>query len=438
MLVMNKKTRFYQNPYLLFVPFLVIYILIVLRFHNDLNVGDEGRYMLFAQRLLNGSYSPPFPNIDLTNGPGYPIVLMPFIGFNLPLIYISLLNAIFYYLSIIFLFKSLRQIASYQVSVIVSLFWACYYNAYEYLSVTVSETFTLFLISLLVFSLMKAFNPNISKKAKYYLVLSGLTLGYIVLTKFIFSYVLLIMLAGTGILWILNRSNTNYRKGVIIMVIGLATNIPYLFYTNHLTGKLLYWGSAGGDSMYWMSSPYKNEYGDWQSFNAILKNSRSNDECIYKNDSLLSNHGDVIREISKYNNIERDEILEKIAIKNITTYPIKYLQNCISNVGRILFNYPYSYTPQKPVTLFRISLNGIIVVLILFCMIPTLINWRKIIYPLRIMLFVALLYFGGSILGSAETRMFTVIVPILLVWITCIVQGTINVSLKWIGNKREL
>jgi hypothetical protein len=58
-------------------------------------------------------------------------------------------------------------------------------------------------------------------------------------------------------------------------------------------------------------------------------------------------------------------------------------------------------------------------------------NWREIIYPLRFMVIFVLLYLGGSVLGSAETRMFTVAVPILLFWIAFIVQKTMKVKLKF-------
>ena len=79
-------------------------------------------------------------------------------------------------------------------------------------------------------------------------------------------------------------------------------------------------------------------------------------------------------------------------------------------------------------TLLRLPLNGINVVLLLFCIIPTFKNWKKIIFSIRFMLFFALLYLGGSIFASAETRMFTVIVPILLFWIAYIIQKTVKIN----------
>ena len=107
--IKNIKTA--KNPFLLFLPFLIFYVIFILIFATDeLNHDDQGRYLMYAHNLINGYYSPPAPNIDLGNGPGYPLILAPFVALHLPLICIKLLNAVFYYLSIIFLFKSLRQI----------------------------------------------------------------------------------------------------------------------------------------------------------------------------------------------------------------------------------------------------------------------------------------------------------------------------------------
>jgi len=47
------------------------------------------------------------------------------------------------------------------------------------------------------------------------------------------------------------------------------------------------------------------------------------------------------------------------------------------------------------------------------------------------MVLFALLYLGGSVFGCAETRMFTVIVPIFLIWIAYIIERTIKISLKF-------
>ena len=74
----TRITGIAKNPYLLFSPFLCFYIIYILIFPPDFGGNtDEMRYLQFAQNLIHGFYSPPVPDIDLTNGPGYPLLLSP-------------------------------------------------------------------------------------------------------------------------------------------------------------------------------------------------------------------------------------------------------------------------------------------------------------------------------------------------------------------------
>jgi 4-amino-4-deoxy-L-arabinose transferase-like glycosyltransferase len=418
-----------RNPYLLFLPFLIFYIVIAFVFPTHGITGDENRYLKYAQNLLHGFYSDPPPNIDIGDGPGYPILIMPFLALGLPLICITVFNAILYYLSVILLYRVLLKVASFRLALICCLFWACYYNSFEYISLILPEIFTAFLIALLVFTLMKTFEPaNFSSKKKY-MYFSGFIIGYIALTKVIFGYVILCMLIGSILMWLIKRKNVNYRKSVFIFLLALLTALPYLIYTYHLTNRIFYWSTFGGINLYWMSTPIEGEYGSFVQYPI-------NDEFKQTmipggKEAVESKHSQELQQIFKYKGLQRDDIYKKLAIRNIKSHPLKFIQNCISNLGRILFNYPYSYTYQKNTTLLRLPLNGIIVVVMLFCFIPLVINWRKLLFPIRFILFFSLLYIGGSVFGSAETRMFIVIVPMLLFLIVYTLQRSVYVKLKF-------
>jgi 4-amino-4-deoxy-L-arabinose transferase-like glycosyltransferase len=445
-----KKIKVPQNPYLIFLPFIFFYVGFVLIFNNDTLVGDENRFLLYAHNLTNGYYSP--SDITLGNGPGYPIIITPFVALDLPYLFIKLLNPVFYYFSIIFLFKSLQQIVSFRVALIFSLFWACYYNGFESMHLMYSEVFTYFLVSLLLFLLLKAFNTDTSDKKSKYIILSGFIMGYIILTKVIFGYVLLFFIIVLGILWILNRSIVNYKRGLAILVVAFITVAPYLIYTYNLTGKLFYWSTTGGENLYWMSSHYEGEYGSWfaapnktTNFTSVRDSIDHSKESGYLDfinadnlipgtgDSIKSRHQKYFDEIIQNSStgVERDAMFKKIAIRKIKADPVGYLKNCFSNVGRILFNYPYSYSTQRPSTLLRFPLNGIIVLLMLFCIMPTLLNWRKLMFPIRFIFFFFFLYLGGSVLGTAEIRMFSIVVPMILFWIAYILQKSIRVKLRF-------
>ena len=441
-----KNIKLNKNPFILFLPFLILYLILILIFANNELNGDEGRYLMYAHNLTKGFYSPPPPAIDLGNGPGYPLLLMPFVALNLPLIFIKLLNAIFYYLSIVLLFKSLQQIVSLKFSIVFSLLWALYPTFYEQMTYFLPEVFAASLIPLLLFLSMNAFRDTSNKKVKRYVLLAGLTFGYLALTKPIFGYVLIFMIAGILLLLITNRKSRNYKKSMAILIIAFISTMPYLVYTYHLTGKMFYWSSFGGNNLYWMSNPNEGEYGDWMGFpvspnnkyripgsdsSITLRHQKDFNELLMNEDVRKANirNGEIEYNLTK--GIAQDDLFKKIAIRNIKSHPKKFIENCISNAGRMIFNYPTSYVLQKPSTLRRLPINGTFLVVLLFCLIPTFMNWRKILYPIRFFIFFALLYFGGSLLGSADIRMFVMVVPILLIWFAYIISKSVIIKLDW-------
>jgi 4-amino-4-deoxy-L-arabinose transferase-like glycosyltransferase len=308
-----------------------------------------------------------------------------------------------------------------------------------------TESMSLFLVSIILYLLTKTFNTNKPKELAKYSLLAGFFIGYLVLTKIIFGYVLMVILIGVILLWLTKMKSVNYRKSCIIFLIALATTSPYLIYTYHLTGRPFYWGTSGGINLYWMSSPFEGEYGSWEynpKYNSrIYLPHRATGGPLYERnknnfipggeDSIIIHHQKDFEEIKKYVGVEEDDAYKKIAIKNIKSHPLKFLQNYICNIGRIIFNYPYSYTVQKPGTLIRFPMNGIIVVFLLFSLIPTFINWRRLGFSAKLVLFIVVLYLGGTVLGCAETRMFTPIVPMILFWIAYIMNKSIKVNLKF-------
>lgn len=411
---MNFKSS--KNPYLLFSPFLLFFIVFVLLFPTNGNEGDEGRYLMFAQNLLHGFYSPSSPDINLWNGPGYPLILVPFVGLRLPLLWITILNAVFYYLSIILLFKALQLIVTFRKALLFSLFWACFFSAYQKMPRINSETFTLLLVSLLIFCVLKGLNFKSNK----YLFLSGIVIGCIVLTKIIFGYVLMVMLIGNALLWATNRNSIHFRKGILILLIALTAASPYLVYTYHLTGRLFYWGNSGGISLYWMSTPNKGEFGD------------------YWHGEPPSWHQKDLKAIAGYKGVARDDELKRIAFSNIKAHPLKYAQNWMANIGRLFFNFPYTPTSDayhdvgNPLRgLLMLPLNATVFLLMLYSLFITLVNWKNIEYYIRFLFCFVFLYLGASSFVSAYSRQFYVIVPALLFWIAYITKKSLTIKIKF-------
>lgn len=426
-----KKSNLLQNPFILFSPFLVIFITYILKIApSDLTEGDPARYIMYANNMIQGFYSPPAPNIFLRNGPGYPMVLIPFLLLKLPLIFIALMNAVFYYFSIVFVYKALKEMVSPKMTLIFSLAWAFYYVAYQNLQYIVPETFTYFLVSILIFLIIKSFKANVHSESRKYMILTGIILGFIVLTKMIFGYVLMFMLLGFGISWLTNRQNLNFRKAFITLALALLTTSPYLIYTYNLTGRLFYWG-MGSDTLYWMSTPHKGEYGDWKQGLGVNSLESGNYNIPGVDSILRAHHEKDLIQTEKFIGLEWDDEFKKLAIRNITENPLKYAQNVFYNMGRLVFHYPFSYAVQRPKILIIFPIHGILLTLMLFSLIPTVMNWRRIPTYLQFLLIFSFLYLGASVLVTTFVRMFTIVVPILLFWITYILQNTMKINLKF-------
>ena len=48
------------------------------------------------------------------------------------------------------------------------------------------------------------------------------------------------------------------RTIALVYALALVWCLPYLAHTYSLTGRWFYWGSSGGMSLYWMSTPYRD------------------------------------------------------------------------------------------------------------------------------------------------------------------------------------
>ena len=71
------------------------------------------------------------------------------------------------------------------------------------------------------------------------------------------------MLPIAGALWLLKRSPGRQRTGAAILLTAFVVLSPYALYTWRLTGRVFYWANSGGTTLYWMSTPFEGEYGDW-------------------------------------------------------------------------------------------------------------------------------------------------------------------------------
>jgi len=382
------------------LPLLLFYIVIIMIFSSKTFVGDENGYIKIAKHLIGYSNSP--DNISLWWGPGYPIILTPFIFFKIPWIWARLLNALFLFSAIIYFHKTLTFWLSNVHATIFTYLLGMYPPFIREIHFLLTENLVFFLICGFIFHFCKTFKTSQSNWKN--IMLTSFYLGYLALTKVFFGYVITVGLFSFGLIYLLFRNN-NYIKTIYIYLFALIMCLPYLYYTHSITNKNFYWGSSGGMSLYWISTPYKKELGSWFSFRDVQTTQN------------LAQHKKLFNKIKNLSEIEKDREFKKQALNNIIHHPKRYLINWIANIGRMLFSYPFSYTPQKISTFFYLIPNMFIVVLFILGIYPAIIRWNLIPYELKSLLFFLVITFSGTSLISAYDRQFRPLVPILILWI---------------------
>ena len=298
----------FSKNYGIFLSLLFLYLFVICYLSKSYFHGDEWRYVYFAKNLLHGFYSPSgIENAKLWNGPGYPIVLVPFAAMKLPWITAKFANAFFLFGAVIFFYKTLCLSIKRNKARYFAVFFGMYFPFMSNLHFLNTETLTVFLAT--VFSFCFCRQAIHKKMFNSYFFMAGFVLAWLMLTKIIFGYVVLFMIAFSFVYYILLKE-FSAKKCFLICCFAMLLCFPYLLYTYSLTGKIFYWGNSGGLNLYWMSSPYPNEFGDCYQLKEVREIK-----------PLAKNHGDFFEKIEGLNLIEKDNALRTQALINIMEYP---------------------------------------------------------------------------------------------------------------------
>jgi hypothetical protein len=397
-----------------FIPLLLLYLVIVIIFSSNKFAGDESGYVRYANHLINGYQAAPGEN-RLWWGPGYPIILAPFIFLKIPLLAAKILNAVFVFGAVLYFYKTVSLYFENKHAIILTFAMGLYPPMLTLLNVVMTENLVYLLVSGFMFHFCRALRE--SGAARGHLLAASAYLGYLALTKVFFGYVILAgILLFTGLsVW---QRTDKTKKTTYIYLMALLLCLPYLTYTYSVTGRFFYWGSSGGMSLYWMSTSYhKNEVGSWFSYANV------------KDTPELATHRDFFDKISGLSEIEKNKAFTRQAITNITHHPVTYFKNWIANNSRLLFSFPYSFTEQKISTLFYLIPNMFIVVLLILSVYPAILRWRIIPYELLALLVFVLITYGGTSLLSAYDRQFRPLVPFFLIWLSFVYIRILKIEL---------
>lgn len=402
-----------SKTYFKLIPFLLLYLTIVIIFSNSSLVGDENRYLWFTNNLLHGFYSPDYPNINLWNGPGYPFILIPFVFLKLPLIFIKLLNGFFLYFALLINFKTFRIYSSEKKAFLYTVLMGLYFPVFHELPFILTECLTWLLVSLVCHLFIKTYRL---KSFNWSLILAtSFTISFLAMTKLIFGYVILAMILVSLILIFISHTRDSAIKSSYIFSLSFLLCIPWLLYTYHITNKPFYWTNSGSMSLYTMSTPFEGEFGDW----------KSEDELV-----LNPNHTFFIDRIKDLNPLQKDYEYKREAINNIACNPKKYFLNWISNVGRLFFNYPYTNLPQGLRPFFHSIPNMFILVPLILSLFYGNTIIKSFPQELILLLLFFIIYLFGCSLVSTYPRMFYITIPYWITYLFYFFNNTIFIQVK--------
>ncbi len=393
------------------LPFLLLYIAVVLVFRPEQFFGDESRYLKLAYNLLSGFYSPGGHDIYLRSGPGYPLFILPFLALKLPLLAIRIANGVLLYLSLIFSYKAFTLYVSEKTAFRLSFLLGIYLPVFASLPFILTECLSWFLISFICLLFLKCFSGKNINPAMVFP--ASLAVAYLALTRVMFGYCIVIMIMILLFLNLIKRSE-KYKTSFLIFLLALVICMPYLYYTWRLTGRFFYWADNGGLSLYTMSTPYENEHGDWHSLEELAGD---------------PDHSEYIDSVLEMDPVSRDIELTNRAFINIRNNPGKYLRNWIANIGRMLFSYPFEGQDAKR-ALFTIIPNMFLLPFLIASLFMGILNLRKMPEEIFLILLFILVYLFGSSLLSAYKRMFYITVPFWFIYISCVFGRIINIRIR--------
>lgn len=402
------------------VPLLLLYLALVILLSPDTSQRAEEYYFGYAEHLLESYDSPP---PTLWWGPGYSLVLIPFAALDAPFFAARLMNAFFLFGALIYFYGTVSLYVEERYSLLFTYILGLYPPFMRELPLLLTENLVYLLVCGFMFHFCKLFQGT--GKKPFHLLAAPLYLAYLALTKIFFGYAILAGLVLSLLLFAWRRQGRR-KTTTVVYGLSLLWCVPYLVVTYSWTGKVFYWATSGGMSLYWMSSPYAGELGSWFSDDDV--------QALPE----LSPHREFFAEIADLSEVERDEALKKQALDNIIHHPSRFLMNWIANVGRLLFSYPFSYTPQKLSTYFYLLPNMFLVVLLLLSVYPAGLRYRAIPYEIYALLLFALIATGGTSLLCAYDRQFRPQVPIFLLWMSIVYLRILRIEMRDTGIQRSL
>jgi len=437
---------FLRKESVLLAPIFFLFTLIIVFIGKDIPLSDGVRYWQTAQDILSGFKDKEVINSPLFwNGPFYPFLLSIFQLFGMGVKACIGVNAIFIYVGCLLFYKLLKDYLPSKKALFVTYLlvfidpFIFYWSAKLY-----TEPLAFFLICW-IFYAGKFFFKTKSNK---YFFQTAIGLGLLILTKVIFSYVVLLMIFLSAMYYLVKKTSAS-RRLFKISSLGLFVTVPYLIFTFSITKMPFYYSNGGGMLLYWISSPHKTDLGEWHVFDLdALKDHLASryhtfsglDSTYLRNvndvilNKMKSDHQPFLNTLAAYNNpVLRDNYLKKSALENIKNHPFIFARNWLLNSGRLLIGYPHAVYFKPPYSPVLSLINILKSSLLLFLLIASLLLFLWNIhlfdnYIQVVVLFATIYLLGQSLLAVQSQRFLIPLYPLLLLFISVIFGRLINIK----------
>jgi len=395
----ERQTISATRALILLLPLLALYLIVAALGWNRPPAHDETAYLKLAAHFAPGVQKPA-GEINLWLSPGYGLFLAPFAALGLKPALLRLLNAPLLFGGILFFYRFLTVVFAPRRAMIGAWLLGLYFPIWKLLPALMSEPLAVCLVCFVLWSWSKILRaPSTSRP---WIIGGACALAWLCLTRVIFGYAVAI----SGIVWLtlsfLRRKTPLSFRLTCVHLLALVLCLPWLFTTWTRTRKPFYWTCSGGLSLYWMTSPFPGEWGDWLSPENVLTN------------DALAHHRPVVREAEKFKDAARDDVYKAAAFRNLRNHPFKYLKNVAANISRIFFSFPYTRTPQKLSTLFYVIPNALLLTFFSLALVGIARMGRaeaSVLFPYA--LFGGVAFIGAALL-SAYPRMLFPLVPVIL------------------------
>jgi len=369
---------------------------------------DEAAYVTLAHRLNDGFYvtgdqgalldaDPTSP--DLWFGPGLPALLAPLVALDLPVSVLRLTGPLLLFGAVLVFFLLARERWGPRVGLVGAYALGLYLPFLGLLSNLHSEVLAVFFVAIGMLSVSRL----LERGGTTWLLLGGAAFAGLALTRVAYGWVLTVSALVLVAHALLRRSRPSAR-GAAVLGLAVVLCVPWLAYTHEKTHRFFVWGNSGSLSLYWMTSPYEGDRGDWHQANLVFT------------DPDLQPHRAFFESLRGLTLAEQNAEIEREALRNIADHPARYAANVLANLSRMLVNAPYSRTAWEPNDLFY-ALPNLLLVAAVVASLVLLVPRRRACPPeTGIFATFGSVAFTLHALVAAYPRMLAPIVPV-VVWL---------------------